>query len=175
MAGDLREEEVATAREQVAALAKAIQAGDAETIDRILRPAGDEAKTALLRSPDAEGKTPLIHAAANGDAAIVMVLQQTMRQGGQTGLVAATDKRARTALHYAAEAGHTEALVKLLDMVHAGWLNYNRGIRTMPMPSTGSVASASATRTARLPSTSRRRTRTSRRPICWSASSRTIS
>ncbi len=111
------------AREKVAARVKAIETGDTDAIDRIWRPASDDAKADLLRRRDQDGKSLLMHAAAKGDPTPVMLLQQTIRQRSLNGQVAVTDKRQRTALHYAAEGGHVETLQKLLDMVSLGWLS----------------------------------------------------
>jgi ankyrin repeat protein len=108
----------------VAAFVKAITAADADALDRILRQASDDVKKELVRARDKEGKTTLIHAAAQADATPLMLLQQAIRMHGAIGLVAVTDKRERTALHYAAEAGNTDTLRKLLDMVSLGWKNY---------------------------------------------------
>jgi uncharacterized protein len=119
-----KEEKPAVTDEQIAIFTRAIDAADFDALDRLTRSASDDVKRELVRRPDAEGKSALTHAAAKGDATVTMVVQQIIRQANLPGLVAVTDKRQRTALHYAAEAGHVETLKTLLELVSQGWRTY---------------------------------------------------
>lgn len=103
----------------ISAFFKALKAGNAEAVDEALKSGKIQYTTSGPR--DEQGKTPLMHAAERGDITLVLLLGQYLRGRRLFGDLHSRDDRGRTALHYAAVAGKTEALERLLDMTQAGW------------------------------------------------------
>nr|XP_060617017.1 ankyrin repeat domain-containing protein 63 [Anolis sagrei ordinatus] len=96
-AADLRDD---TGR---SALSLACERGDLEAAQLLVRHGADP------DAPDAEGRSPLMYAAGRGHSALLEWLLRAFRRLGQLGLDRA-DRRGRTALQWAREAGHARCV-----------------------------------------------------------------
>jgi ankyrin repeat protein len=97
-------------------LMKAVDAGDLEAVQSILKASGIAAD-----DNDEKGQTVLMHAAAKGEAKIVLLLAAHAGKALGVEYLEREDKEGRTALIHAAAAGHAAAVEALLFAVSAEW------------------------------------------------------